>query len=40
VPCRGLCSEGPTISINDEVLHISSPEDLAKKIRALRVSGN
>jgi len=40
VPCRGLCAEAPVVSINDEVLRISSPEDLAGKIRALRASGN
>ena len=40
VPCRGLCAEAPVISINDEVLHITSPEDLAGKIRLLRASGN
>lgn len=40
VPCRGLCAEGPTISINDEVVVASSPEDLVRKLRALRASGN
>ena len=40
VPCRGLCAEAPVVCINDEVLSILSPEDLAKRIQALRASGN
>jgi redox-sensing transcriptional repressor len=40
VPCRGLCAEGPTVSINDEVVAVSSPEELTRKLRALRTSGN
>jgi redox-sensing transcriptional repressor len=40
VPCRGLCAEAPTVSINDEVVPMASPDVLVAKIRALRTFGN
>ena len=35
VPCRGICSDGPTITVNDEPLKAKSPEELLLQVRAL-----
>jgi len=35
VPCRGMCSEAPTVSVNDHVLGIRSTEDFASHLRSL-----
>jgi redox-sensing transcriptional repressor len=35
VPCRGMCSEAPTVSVNDHVLGIRSAEDFASHLRSL-----
>jgi NADH:ubiquinone oxidoreductase subunit E len=35
VPCRGMCSEAPTVSVNDQVLTIPSAEDLVSHLRSL-----
>jgi redox-sensing transcriptional repressor len=36
VPCRGMCAQGPNISINDRVLPFESAEVLVRHIRELR----
>ncbi len=36
VPCRGMCSHAPVVSINDRVLEITSPEGLVRELRALQ----
>ena len=35
VPCRGLCAEAPNVSVNDAMLPVHSPEDLAAHIHRL-----
>ena len=35
VPCRGMCSHGPVVSINDRVLDVKNGDDLARALRAL-----
>jgi NADH-quinone oxidoreductase subunit E len=35
VPCRGMCSEAPTVSVNDQVLTLRSAEDFASHLRSL-----
>jgi NADH:ubiquinone oxidoreductase subunit E len=35
VPCRGLCAEAPIVSINETVLSLATPEDLARQLRTL-----
>jgi redox-sensing transcriptional repressor len=35
VPCRGLCTEAPNVSVNDIALTAKSPEELASHLRAL-----
>ena len=38
VPCRGMCAQGPTVSINDRVVALDSPEALVQHIRELRTA--
>jgi len=38
VPCRGMCAEAPTVSINDTVLTLRSPEDLLSHLQGLKIS--
>jgi redox-sensing transcriptional repressor len=35
VPCRGMCSDAPTVSVNDRVIAVHSPEEFAAHIRSL-----
>jgi redox-sensing transcriptional repressor len=35
VPCRGLCSEGPNVSVNDTMLDVHNAEGLAAHLRRL-----
>jgi len=35
VPCRGMCTDAPTVSVNDHVLGIRSAEDFASHLRSL-----
>ena len=35
VPCRGLCAEAPTVSVNDRIIPVRSAEDFASHLRTL-----
>jgi redox-sensing transcriptional repressor len=35
VPCRGMCSHGPVVSINDRILDVKNADDLVRQLRAL-----
>ena len=35
VPCRGMCAEAPNVSVNDKMLAVHNPEDLAAHLRRL-----
>ena len=35
VPCRGMCSHAPVVSINDSVIKLTSPDDLMAQLRDL-----
>jgi NADH-quinone oxidoreductase subunit E len=35
VPCRGICAEFPTVSVNDRVLDVKTPQELARALREL-----
>jgi redox-sensing transcriptional repressor len=35
VPCRGLCAEAPTVSVNDRIVAVRTAEDLAAHLRSL-----
>lgn len=34
-PCRGMCSRGPTIAVNDEPVAFADVDDLLRRLRAL-----
>ncbi|HVP17783.1 MAG TPA: NAD(P)H-dependent oxidoreductase subunit E, partial [Spirochaetia bacterium] len=36
VPCQGLHSNGPVVSINDRILDVKDGDELARELRALR----
>ena len=38
VPCRGMCSEAPTITVNDKPLKAKSPEDLVRQLKNMAAS--
>jgi redox-sensing transcriptional repressor len=38
VPCRGMCAEAPTVSINDTVLTLRSADDLLSHLQGLKSS--
>jgi redox-sensing transcriptional repressor len=35
VPCRGMCSEAPTVSVNDRIVAVRTAEDLSAHLRSL-----
>ncbi len=35
-PCRGMCSHGPTVAVNDEPIAFTDVEDLLRHLQALR----
>ncbi|HEY9594845.1 MAG TPA: NAD(P)H-dependent oxidoreductase subunit E, partial [Spirochaetia bacterium] len=35
VPCRGLCTDAPTVSVNDRILKVKTPEELVEELRTL-----
>jgi redox-sensing transcriptional repressor len=39
VPCRGLCSVSPTVSVNDRVLTVRSPDDLVAQLLVMKQNG-
>jgi NADH:ubiquinone oxidoreductase subunit E len=39
VPCRGLCSESPVVSVNDRVLPVESPDDLIAQLLRMKQNG-
>ncbi len=40
VPCRGLCTESPIITVNDRLLKVSSAEDLVQQLQRLQQDGS
>jgi redox-sensing transcriptional repressor len=34
VPCRGMCSQAPVVSVNDDVIPAGSPDELIARLRA------
>lgn len=39
VPCQGLCSESPIVSVNDRLLKVSSPDDLIQQLLHMKQNG-
>jgi redox-sensing transcriptional repressor len=37
-PCRGMCSQAPTVTVNDEPLRFTDTEDLLRRLQELRAS--
>ena len=35
VPCRGMCSEAPNVSVNDRIVPAKTAEDFASHLRSL-----
>ncbi len=40
VPCRGICGDAPTVSVNDKVLNVKTAEELARSLRSLAAGDN
>ena len=36
VPCRGLCSESPVVSVNDQLVAVASPEELVAQLLRMK----
>jgi len=39
VPCNGLCSESPVVSVNDRVVKLTSPDDLVAQLLHMKING-
>jgi redox-sensing transcriptional repressor len=40
IPCQGMCTHGPVVSINDNILNVKNGEDLSRELRALISKAN
>ncbi len=40
VPCRGLCSESPVVSVNERVFTVASADDLVAQLLRMKQNGH